>query len=210
MREADLSRPLPRIKSGVGAFNAQKGPLDLFAGPAVRRHSPSRRLEHTRQAVELLDDRAGGGGAGFFLDGQHGVEFLDAEVEAERAFDEGQEFLGQLFSAGQGIAAADVAQADAVLFLAGFVMGHFARGDGPLQQQPGGELHQPGGEAHALGGVGDGAVTVESAGVLAAGAVEIIGGFLDQAHAFLEDLVELLGGGEPGEEIHHGAVRGDV
>jgi hypothetical protein len=70
-----------------------------------------------------------------------------------------------------------------------------------LQQQPGGQLHQAGGQPHAFGGIGDGAVAVEGAGILAAGAIEIVGGFLDQAHAFLEHLLELIGGGEALDEV---------
>ena len=57
------------------------------------------------------------------------------------------------------------------------------------------------GQPHALGGIGDGAMPVEQAGILAARAVEIIRRLLHQAHAFAEDLVELLGRGEARQEI---------
>ena len=91
-------------------------------------------------------------------------------------------------AAAEGIAAADIGQADPVLFLAGIFLVHLAGTDRPLQQQPGGKLHQAGGEAHALGGIGDGAVAIEQAGVLAALAIKIVGGLLHQAHVFLEYL----------------------
>ena len=49
-------------------------------------------------------------------------------------------------------------------------------------------------------------MAVEQAGVLAARPIEIIRGFLDQPHAFLEDLVNCVGGGEARKEIDEALV----
>ena len=71
-----------------------------------------------------------------------------------------------------------------------------------------GNTHEAGGEAHAFGGIGNGAVALKNAGIKAAWAVEIIRGFLNQRHAFPEHFLELLGGGELGEEVNGSHVTG--
>ena len=91
--------------------------------------------------------------------------------------------------------------------LRGIIGREFAGADRALQEQPGGKLHEAGGEAHAFGGVGDGAVAVEQAGILAARAIEVVGGLLDQAHAFPEHFLELFGGGEACQEIDRLSLR---
>src|SRR4029079_1311257 len=53
-------------------------------------------------------------------------------------------------------------------------------------------LHQPGGQAHALGRVGERRGPIELLGLLPPRAVEITRGFLDQRHAFLEQVGKSL------------------
>jgi hypothetical protein len=50
---------------------------------------------------------------------------------------------GQLLGARQRIAAANIGQADAVLFLQHLILLHLARTHRALEEQPGGKLHQP-------------------------------------------------------------------
>ena len=66
-----------------------------------------------------------------------------------------------------------------------------------MQQQPGRELHQAGGKAHAFGGVSEADGTFQRLGLVAAVAIEIGGGFLDQIHAFPEQGSERRRIGEP-------------
>jgi len=54
--------------------------------------------------------------------------------------------MGRLFGAGKIMAAADVGQADAWVFLAGVFNAQLARTNGALQEQPGCKLHEAGGE----------------------------------------------------------------
>ena len=72
---------------------------------------------------------------------------------------------------------------DLAFFLAGLSERHFAFLDRAMQQQPGRKLHQPRRQPHAFGGVDQAGAAFEFFGFLAARAVEIARGFLDQRHA---------------------------
>ena len=86
-------------------------------------------------------------------------------------------------------------------------LGKLAVVHGPLKQEPGGELHQPRRQTHGFGGIGEGAGTRQPAGFAAAVAVEVVGGFLDQRHSFLEQRAERLRPGEPLHKLNRLALR---
>ena len=83
------------------------------------------------------------------------------------------------------------------LFLVRLRERHFAFLDRAVQQQPGGELHQPRGQPHALGRIDQSSVALELLGFLAARAVEIARGLLDQRHAVAKQGREDLGTRQP-------------
>src|SRR5271165_4236012 len=77
----------------------------------------------------------------------------------------------------------------------------FAFVDGPLQQQPGGDLHEAGGEPHAFGRIGERGDPRKLARLFAPRPIEIAGGLLDQRHPLSEQVLE---GRRSGEAMNEG------
>ena len=116
---------------------------------------------------------------------------------------EGEAFLDQRPQCARQIAeildvrgTRDDAEADAAALHVRLFLGDLARQQRAAHEQPRGEIEQARRQAHAFGCIDDVDRGGERFRVLAAGPVEIGGGTLDERHAVLKDLIEMLGGGE--------------
>jgi len=97
-------------------------------------------------------------------------------------------------------------QLHATALLLRFFLGDLALAKRATDQQPRCEIEKARRQPHALGCIEDADAAGEDLRFLAARAIEIARGALDERHAFFEDVVELFGGLKPLSEGDHGVA----
>lgn len=152
-----------------------------------------RRFERGNLIADGIVRRTGPASARIF---DRAVHPQDAILESEAFLDQRSQGARELAKILDVRGARDDAETNSATFDVGLFLSDLTRPQRAAHEQPRGQIEQARRQAHAFSCINDVDRGRERLGVLAAGPVEIGGGTLDERHAVLENMIELLGGGE--------------